>query len=162
MDINNVILLGRLTKDIELRYTQSNIPCATIDLAVNNGKDKDGNERKADFIRVIIWEKQAENIAKFCNKGSRIAVTGSIKSDSYENEKGEKRYRTYVLANRIQFLDTKKSQEPLPEEPDYLRNGQQNDTQSTTQVPQADPYEKMHNQVEADFSYDDSDCPWNI
>ena len=118
--INNVMLIGRITKDIELRYTQSNTACATFDLAISNGKDKEGNDRKADFIRCVTWEKQAENMANYTHKGSQIAIDGSIKTDSYDGEDGKKHYRTYVLARRVKFLDNKKVEEPLPEEPDYL------------------------------------------
>jgi len=142
MDINSVTLIGRLTKDVELRYTQSNIACATIDLAVNNGKDKDGNEKPADFIRVVVWEKQAENMAKYTHKGSRIAVDGKIKTENWENEQGEKRYRTYVLASRVQFLDTKREEEPLPEQPDYLTRQYQEEQ---------DPFAQMGQQVEAEM-----------
>lgn len=141
--MNKVILIGRLTKDPELRYTQSNIACVTVDVAINNGKDKDGNERKVDFIRIIVWDKQAENMAKYTHKGSLIAIDGSIKTDSYENDQGEKKYRTYVLANRIMFLDSKKTEEPLPKEPDYLQNQSQNDIQAL----QSDPYSDMGRQV---------------
>jgi len=120
--MNKTILIGRLTKDAELRYTTSNIACATFDVAINNGKDKDGNERKPDYIRCAIWDKQAENMAKYTHKGSQVAVEGSIKNESWEDENGNKKYRTYVLAKRVMFLDSKKSEEPLPQEPDYLTN----------------------------------------
>lgn len=121
--MNNVFLIGRLTKDVELRYTQTNIACANIDLAINNGKDKDGNDRPADFIRVVIWEKQAENLAKYCKKGSQVAVSGSIKEESWEDEQGNKKYKTYVLSRRVMFLDSsKRSEEPLPQIPDDLTN----------------------------------------
>lgn len=121
--INKAILIGRLTKDVELRYTQSNIACATFDLAINNGKDKDGNDRQADFIRCVLWEKQAENLAKYTHKGSQVAVDGSIKTESWSDEQiGQKKYRTYVLARTIQYLDSKRTEEPLPQEPDYILN----------------------------------------
>ena len=116
--MNKVFLLGRLTKDVELRYTTSNIACATFDVAINNGKDKDGNDRKADFIRCNLWDKQAENMTKYTHKGSMVAVEGSVKNDSYEDENGNKHYRTYVLARRVMFLDSKRSEEPLPEPPE--------------------------------------------
>lgn len=134
--MNKAILIGRLTRDPELRYTQSNIACATFDLAINNGKDSSGNDRPADFIRVVVWEKQAENMAKYTHKGSQIAVEGSIKTDSWEDERGEKRYKTYVLARRIMFLDSKRTEEPFPQEPDYIN----------TQVKQQeknDPFEEF-------------------
>lgn len=124
--MNKVILIGNLTRDVELRYTQSNIACAEFDVAINNGKDNEGNNRPADFIRVAVWEKSAENMAKYTHKGSKVAVEGSIKNQSWEDENGNKKYKTYVLARRVMFLDTKKSEEPLPQEPDYLTNKKSN------------------------------------
>lgn len=118
--MNKVFLIGRLCKDSEIRYTQTNIACATFDIAINNGKDSEGNERKADFIRVVVWGNQAENLTKYTHKGSQISVEGSIKTDSYDDNNGNKKYRTYVLGKRIMFLDNKKIEEPLPQEPDHL------------------------------------------
>lgn len=140
--MNKTFLIGRLTKDAELRYTQSNIACATFDLAINNGKNENGEDRKADFIRCVVWEKQAENMAKYTHKGSQIAIEGSIKTDSYEDEQGNKKYRTYVLAKRIMFLDTKRAEEPLPQEPDYI-----------TKKEEQDPFQQM-------AEVNDLDVPW--
>lgn len=139
--MNKAILIGRLTKDVELRYTSSNTACATVDLAINNGKDSSGNDRPADFIRVVIWEKQAENMAKYTHKGSQIAVEGSIKTDSWEDEKGEKRYRTYVLARRIMFLDSKRTEEPLPQESNYINS-------QISQSEQTDPFANFGAEVQ--------------
>lgn len=125
--MNKVFLIGRLTKDVELRYTQSQTACATFDLAISNGKDEQGNDRKADFIRCVIWEKQAENMTKYTHKGSQVAIEGSIKTDSYNDEQGNKKYRTYVLAKRVMFLDSKRTEEPLPEEPSYFNKKDDND-----------------------------------
>ena len=144
--MNLVILIGRLTKDVELRYTQSNIACANFDLAINNGKDKDGNERQADFIRCVLWDKKAENMAKYTKKGSQIAIEGAIKTDSYNDEQGNKRYRTYVLARNVHFLDSRRTEEPLPQEPDYLINKQE----------EKDPFEAFGQAVEID----DNDLPF--
>ena len=120
--MNKSFLIGRLTKDVELRYTTSNKACAEVDIAINNGKDSEGNDRPADYIRVVVWEKQAENLAKYQKKGSQIAVEGSIKNQSWEDEQGNKKYKTYVLAQRVQFLDSQpKSEKPLPEEPEYMK-----------------------------------------
>lgn len=149
--MNKVFLIGRLTKDAEIRYTQSSMACATFDIAINNGKDKDGNDRKVDFIRIVTWDKQAENMQKYTHKGSRVAIDGSIKHDSYEDEKGEKKYRTYVLAHRVQFLDSSsRSEEPLPEQPDYLTEQYQ---------PAEDPFATIGEQVSAEFS-DEEGYPW--
>ena len=144
--MNLVILIGRITKDVELRYTQSNIACANFYLAINNGKDKDGNERQADFIRCVLWDKKAENMAKYTKKGSQIAIEGAIKTDSYNDAQGNKRYRTYVLARNVHFLDSRRTEEPLPQEPDYLINKQE----------EKDPFEAFGQTVEID----DNDLPF--
>ena len=89
-------------------------------IAINNGKDANGNERQADFPKVYVYDKQAENVHNFCKKGSQVAITGRIKTRSWDREDGSKGYETYVLANRVQFLDGKPSEGvPLPE-PDYV------------------------------------------
>lgn len=100
--MNKVILIGRLTKNPELRFTSSNIAVTTFSLAV----DRVGSE-EADFIDIVVWRKQAENCNKYLEKGSKVAVEGSIQKRSYENKNGEKRYLTEVAAENVQFLDTK-------------------------------------------------------
>lgn len=104
--MNSVILIGRLTKDIELRSTSSGKQTASFTLAVDNGKDKD-----ADFINCIAWEQTAINMQKYCKKGSQIAVAGRIGTRSYEAQDGTKRYVTEVLAINVRFLDTKAKEE---------------------------------------------------
>lgn len=142
--MNKVILIGNLTRDIEVRYTQSNIPVGQFTVAINNGKDEQGNSRPADFINCVIWEKQAENMKKYTQKGSMIAVEGKIKNDNYEDEQGNKKYRTYVLASRVEFLK-EPNKAPLPTEPDYVKN--QNSAQNSAEASAnslqttADPYE---------------------
>ena len=149
--INRVILIGRLTKDPELRYTSNNIACAEVDIAINNGKDDKGEERPADFIRVVFWDKLAENLAKYQHKGSQIAVEGQIKVQDWEDDSGKRRYKTYVLVRNMEFLDSKKSESPLPEVPDYLKNMQDN----------SDPYAEMSKQVSMDdYSADSEDLPF--
>ena len=100
--MNKVILIGRLTKNPELRFTSSNIAVTTFSLAV----DRIGSE-ETDFIDIVVWRKQAENCNKYLEKGSKVAVEGSIQKRSYENKNGEKRYLTEVVAENVQFLDTK-------------------------------------------------------
>ena len=107
--MNKVILTGRLTRDPELRYTGSNIPVATFSLATNRPVTRDG-ERVADFINCIVWNKQAENLAKYQSKGNLIAVEGNIRTDSYKDKDGNTRYQTYVLVNTIEYLGAKKQE----------------------------------------------------
>ena len=120
--MNSVCLIGRITKDIELRTTPGGNKCVSMYLAVNNGKDKDGNERPADFPKIYVWDNQAETLYKYCKKGSLISIMGRLKTRSWDKEDGSKGYETYVYANRVQFLNTKSSEGvPLPE-PEYANS----------------------------------------
>ena len=104
--INNVVLVGRMTRDAELRYTPSNQAVATFTLAVNrNFKNQDG-EREADFINVVIWRQQAENLANWVKKGALIGVTGRIQTRSYDNQQGQRVYVTEVVAESFQLLES--------------------------------------------------------
>lgn len=118
--MNSVNLTGRITKDIELRVSEkSNRQIVGMFIAINNGKDKDGIEREADFPKIYVFDKQAENLHKYCHKGSLVGIDGRLKTRSWTKEDGTKGYETYVVANRVEFLETKKSESvPLPE-PDY-------------------------------------------
>ena len=109
--MNKVILIGRLTKDPELRYTTSNTPVATFTLAVNRTFTNQSGEREADFINIVVWRKQAENCKNYINQGSQVAVEGRIQTRSYDDQNGQKRYVTEVVADNVQFLDTKASRE---------------------------------------------------
>ena len=107
--MNNVVLVGRLTKDVDLRYIQgTGTPVANFAMAVNReftGKD---GKKEVDFIDIQVWGKSAENCANYIGKGSLVGVQGSIRIDTYQNQEGETRKATKVNANRVQFLDTKK------------------------------------------------------
>lgn len=107
--MNRATIIGRITKDIELRYTNNNTAFSSISIAINNGKDKNGNERPADFVSVRVWDKMAENLEKYQGKGSKILVEGPIKNDSYTADDGTVKYVTYVRATRIMFLDSASS-----------------------------------------------------
>lgn len=100
--MNNIILVGRLTKNPELRTTQTQKNVCEFTLAVNRIGSED-----ADFITCQVWEKQAENLCKYQGKGSQIAVSGSLRVNAYKNEQGESRYKTYVLASNIEYLGSK-------------------------------------------------------
>ncbi|HEM4277021.1 TPA: single-stranded DNA-binding protein [Streptococcus suis] len=104
--INNVVLVGRLTRDVELRYTPSNQAVATFTLAVNrNFKNQSTGEREADFINCVMWRQQAENLANWTKKGHLIAITGRIQTRSYENQQGQRVYVTEVVAESFQVLE---------------------------------------------------------
>ena len=109
--INNVVLVGRTTKDPELRYTPSNVAVATFSLAVNRTfKDANG-ERETDFINCVIWRQQAENLANWAKKGALIGIIGRIQTRSYENQQGQRVYVTEVVAENFQMLESRAARE---------------------------------------------------
>ena len=105
--INNVVLIGRLTRDAELRYTPSNIAVATFNLAVNRNFKNDNGDREADFINVVMWRQQAENFANWVKKGNLVGITGRIQTRSYDNQEGQRVYVTEVVAESFQILEKK-------------------------------------------------------
>lgn len=104
--MNRVELIGRLTRDPELRYTSSNIATARFSLAVNRPFQSQNGEQGTDFINIVVWRKQAENVKKYCTKGSLVAVEGRIQTGSYEKD-GQRVFTTDVVADSVQFLETK-------------------------------------------------------
>lgn len=106
--INNVVLVGRLVRNVELRYTPSNQAVATFTLAVNRNFKKQDGEREADFINCVMWRQQAENLANWTKKGALIGVTGRIQTRNYENQQGQRVYVTEVIADSFQVLENKK------------------------------------------------------
>lgn len=111
--MNKVILLGRLTKDVELRYTQtSNTAVASFTLAVNRRFVKEGEERQADFINIIAWNKLAQNTSNYLKKGMQVVVTGRLQNRSWDDEQGQKHYVTEVIVEELEFIDSFKKQEP--------------------------------------------------
>lgn len=123
---NTVILVGRLTRDIELRYTNSNKEVADFSLAVDQDKDH------VDFLNIQAWGNLAKSLAEYTQKGEMIGVRGTLKHDVYTNKNGEKRSRDYVLAREIAFLSTKKKE---------TKANQDNSN---------DPYKEMGKEVEQD------------
>ncbi|MCH4167659.1 MAG: single-stranded DNA-binding protein [Streptococcaceae bacterium] len=105
--INNVVLVGRLTKDPELRYTASGVATASFTLAVNRQFKNQAGEREADFIRCVIWRQSAENFSSWAKKGALIGVTGRIQTGSYENNQGQRVYTTDVVVDNFQMLESR-------------------------------------------------------
>ncbi|MDT8336830.1 MAG: single-stranded DNA-binding protein [Candidatus Izemoplasmatales bacterium] len=106
---NKVVLIGRLTKDPELRYTTNNIPVCSFTLAVNRPfHSSTNNDRNADFFNCTAWRKQAENVAKYINKGSMVAIEGRLQTRDYMDEKiNARRYVTEIVCDSVVFLDSK-------------------------------------------------------
>ena len=109
--MNKVFLIGRLTRDPELRYTSSNIAVATFSIAVDRNFSNAAGEREADFINIVVWRKQAENVKNYMHKGSQVAIDGRIQTRSYDDTDGKKRYVTEVVADNVQFFDSKGSRD---------------------------------------------------
>ena len=104
--MNRVELIGRITRDPELRYTSSNIATTRFTLAVNRPFQGQNGETGTDFINIVVWRKQAENVKKYVSKGSLVAVEGRIQTGSYEKD-GQRIFTTDVVADSVQFLETK-------------------------------------------------------
>jgi len=111
--LNQVVLIGRLTRDPDLRYTPGNgTPVANFPLACDRPFTNQQGEREADFINIVTWRKLAENCANYLQKGSLAAVTGRLQIRSYEDSDGVKRKVAEVVADNVRFLDSKKKGEP--------------------------------------------------
>ena len=128
--INNVTLVGRLTKDVELKYTPSNVANVSFTLAVNRTFKNANGGREADFINVVIWRQSAENFANWVKKGALIGITGRIQTRNYENQQGQRVYITEVIADNFQMLESRSQQE----------QGQSQQRTTQQQAKQSDPF----------------------
>ena len=139
--MNSICLVGRLTKDVELRYTPSNVAVATFTLAVNRIFKNENGDREADFINCVMWRQQAENLANWAKKGALIGITGRIQTRNYDNQQGQRVYVTEVVAEQFQLLESK---------------GQGNQGQQRPQTQQQAPdFSRGANTNPLDFSDDD-------
>ncbi|MDY5874373.1 MAG: single-stranded DNA-binding protein [Bacilli bacterium] len=164
--MNKVILIGRLTKDPELRTIASGNATTSFTIAVNRNFTNQNGEREADFINCVAWRKQAENVAKYCTKGSQVAVEGRIQTRSYDAQDGTKRYVTEVVADNVTFLGSRASGSQISESSSntssYTANsavsnntGMVNNDIVTSDL-DMDPYAAMGNEV----SLSDDDLPF--
>ncbi|WP_088838887.1 single-stranded DNA-binding protein [Listeria sp. ILCC792] len=149
--MNRVILVGRLTKDPELRYTPSGVAVATFTLAVNRTFTNQHGERDADFINIVVWRKPAENVANFLKKGSLAGVDGRVQTRSYEGQDGKRVYVTEVVAESVQFLEPKNAQGHFPS--DFKQN-QGNSTQ------QANPQKQAYSSDSKPVEINEDDLPF--
>lgn len=134
--MNKVNLCGRITRDIELKTTQSGKKYIQFTIACDNGKDKEGNKLEADFVNCVAWERRAEVIAEYVKKGDRFLVAGQFKTDKYETDSGENRYRSYVLVREYEFIESKKDGF-VPTEPNDLNYENE---ENNTEVEENDPF----------------------
>lgn len=157
--MNKVILIGRLTRDPELRQTPTGAANCQFSIAVNrNFRNKDGVV-EADFFNIVVWNKPAENIARYCSKGTQVCVEGRLQNRSYDAQDGTKRYVTEVIASNVEFLSSKGSTTSTSSE--YM------DAPSTfefsdmpavpeTDIPREDPFKDFGNEV----TLSDDDLPF--
>ena len=148
--MNKVILIGRLARDPELRTTSSGIASLNFSLAVARNFTNQNGEREADFINCVAWRKQAENMAKYCQKGSQVAVEGRITTRSYDAQDGTKRYVTEVVCDNVTFLGSKGSSNNMNFNDD---NGSKD--LEVTDIP-SDPYQDFGEEI----ALSDDDLPF--
>lgn len=140
--MNRVCLVGRITTKPELKYTQSNVAFTRFTVAVNRPKKEDGTQ-DTDFITCGAWRKQAENICRYLDKGSLVSLEGKIQTGNYTAKDGSKRYTTEVIADSVQFLDTKKKEETT-------RIGTPADYE---QKEETNPFEEFGNEIPVDDNF---------
>lgn len=131
--INNTVLVGRLTKDPELKYTANGQAVATFTLAVNRNFTNQNGEREADFINCVIWRKSAETLANYARKGTLLGVTGRIQTRNYENQQGQRVYVTEVIADSFQLLESKSNNSSQNTSVGNQQNNQSNNYTSNNQ-----------------------------
>jgi len=107
--MNNTVLVGNLTKDVDLRYTSNGTAAGNFTLAVSRAFKNATGEKETDFINCVVWRKQAEVLAEYTGKGSKIAVRGRIQTRNYDNKEGQRVYVTEVVVEEFTFLDSKKN-----------------------------------------------------
>lgn len=133
--LNRAVLVGRLVKDVDLRYTSSGIAVSNFVIACNRPFRNEQGEQEADFINCVVWRKQAENLAQYTGKGSMIAIEGRIQTRSYEGKDGKMVYVTEVLAENIQYLDNKKSRKAQqPKQQQRIDNMNKNLQKNTQEI----------------------------
>lgn len=123
--MNRVILIGRLTAKPELRYTGSNLPYTRFSIAVDRTFNNAQGERETDFFNIVVWRKQAENVCNFLNKGSLVCVEGRLQQNNYDDKDGNKRSTVEVVADNVQFLESKSQRQASADAPtpyDYQDN----------------------------------------
>ena len=135
--INRTILVGRLTRDPELRYTNGGAAVATFTIAVNRQFTNQNGEREADFISCVIWRKAAENFANFTHKGSLVGIDGRIQTRNYENQQGQRVYVTEVVADSFQMLESRQERGNVPTPPP---SATQNNQKQSSPADSHDPF----------------------
>ncbi|WP_270217251.1 single-stranded DNA-binding protein [Pediococcus pentosaceus] len=152
--INRTVLVGRLTRDPELKYTNSGRAVASFNIAVNRQFTNSQGEREADFINCVIWNKTAENFCNFTRKGSLVGIDGRIQTRSYENTEGTRIYVTEVVADRFSLLESKPKSEAGTDE-----QGGQPSQNNNYQKPNSNPNDPFANGGQS-IDINDDDLPF--
>lgn len=155
--MNRVVLIGRLSRDPELRHTTSGMAVCQINVAISRRVGA-GKDPETDFINVVVWDKQAENVSKYLSKGRQVAVEGRIQTRSYDNNEGKRTYVTEVVANNVEFLGSA-SDNTAPRQEAQDENPFDVDTTSETQESLSldnDPFASFGEKVEIS----DSELPF--
>ncbi|KGX93691.1 single-stranded DNA-binding protein [Pontibacillus halophilus JSM 076056 = DSM 19796] len=150
--LNRVVLVGRLTKDPDLRYTPNGVAVANFTIAVNRPFNSQGG-RDADFLNCVVWRRAAENLANFMKKGSLVGVDGRLQSRSFDNSEGKRVFVTEVVADSVQFLESKGANTGGGGSQGFQQNQNQNPYGNSNQPSQDDPF--ADNGEPIDISDDD-------
>ncbi|MSD84248.1 single-stranded DNA-binding protein [Lactobacillus curvatus] len=158
--INRVILVGRLTRDVDLKYTQSGTAVGQFNMAINRQYTNANGDREADFINCVIWRKSAENFANFTKKGSLVGVDGRLQTRNYENQQGQRVYVTEVVVDNFSLLESRTTTEQRQSDgasqnfnSNQSNGSQQSGNPSAANNTQADPF--ANNGQAIDISDDD-------
>lgn len=157
--MNKVILIGRLTRDPELRYTQSGSAVTTFTLAVDRRFTNQNGEREADFINCVAWQKTAEFVANYFKKGRAMALEGRMQVRSYEANDGQRRWVTEVVAEQIEFVGPK-NENAGGNRQDYQNNNYQNNYQNTNRGGADNSAGNSSLGLGEEIVFDDSDLPF--
>lgn len=153
--MNRVVLVGRLTKDPEVKYTQNGIAVANFTLACNRPFTSQDGKQEADFIQVQVWRKTAENVGNYLKKGSLAGVDGRIQTRNYENQEGKRVYVTEVIADTVQFLGTRGSQQGQQQGQNRNQQGQGGQYPNNQNQRGFNPNDPFANTGQIDISDDD-------
>lgn len=165
--LNRVVIVGRLTRDPDLRYTPNGLPVANFTVAANRPYKNQQGEQEADFINCVIWRKPAESLATYMKKGSLVGVEGRIQTRSYENQEGKMVYVTEVLAENVQFLESRGSNagqrsdnSSFASNQTYSEPFQSDQGRANASQAQADSYQKPFSDERQQIDISDDDLPF--
>lgn len=156
--MNKVILIGRLARDPEMRTTMSGMNVTRFTIAVTRTYQDQNGERGADFINCVAWRKQAENIAKYCTKGTQVAVDGRIQTGSYDAQDGSKRYTTDIICDNVTFLGSKNDNNNSYSNNNY--NDQNYNNNQGIEMPTSDISEDPFKDFGEEVALSDDDLPF--